>query len=76
MCRLLFFVTRKNVAAHPDFIAQILEPGHTTGNHTYSQNPLILLKLNQRLKEEIIKTQVVMDSVEPSVVLAGADLKD
>lgn len=55
-----FFVTGKNAADHPDLIARILDQGHTIGNHTYSHDPLIMLKSGQRLKEEIIKTQAVL----------------
>lgn len=55
-----FFVTGKNAAGHPDLIARILDQGHTIGNHTYSHDPLIMLKSGQRLKEEIIKTQAVL----------------
>ncbi|WP_051958085.1 polysaccharide deacetylase family protein [Desulfobacter vibrioformis] len=55
-----FFVTGKNAAAHPDLIARILDQGHTIGNHTYSHDPLIMLKSGQRLKGEIIKTQAVL----------------
>ncbi len=55
-----FFVTGKNARSHPDLIARILDQGHTIGNHTYSHDPLIMLKSGQRLKEEIIKTQAVL----------------
>ena len=55
-----FFVTGKNAADHPHLIAQILDQGHTIGNHTYSHDALIMLKSAQRLKEEIIKTQAVL----------------
>lgn len=55
-----FFVTGKNARSHPDLIARILEQGHTIGNHTYSHDPLMMLKSGQRLKEEIIKTQRVL----------------
>jgi len=55
-----FFVTGKNARSHPDLIAGILEQGHTIGNHTYSHDPLIMLKSSQRLKEEISKTQRVL----------------
>ena len=55
-----FFVTGKNAHRNPDLIARILDQGHTIGNHTYSHDPLIMLKSGQRLKEEIIKTQTVL----------------
>ena len=55
-----FFVTGKNARHNPDLIARILEQGHTIGNHTYSHDPLIMLKSGQRLKEEISKTQRVL----------------
>lgn len=55
-----FFVTGKNARRHPDLIARILEQGHAIGNHTYSHDPLIMLKSSRQLKEEIIKTQDIL----------------
>ncbi|WP_020586027.1 polysaccharide deacetylase family protein [Desulfobacter curvatus] len=55
-----FFVTGENARRHPDLIARILGQGHTIGNHTYSHDPLIMLKSSRQLKEEIIKTQDIL----------------
>lgn len=55
-----FFVTGKNAAGHPDLIARILDQGHTIGNHTYSHDPLIMLKSGRCLKEEIVNAQAVL----------------
>ncbi|WP_320044460.1 polysaccharide deacetylase family protein [uncultured Desulfobacter sp.] len=55
-----FFVTGENARSHPDLIARILAQGHTIGNHTYSHDPLIMLKSRRHLKDEIIKTQEVL----------------
>jgi peptidoglycan/xylan/chitin deacetylase (PgdA/CDA1 family) len=55
-----FFVTGKNARNHPDLIARILAQGHTIGNHTYSHDPLIMLKSSRQLKAEIVQTQDVL----------------
>nr|WP_319395728.1 polysaccharide deacetylase family protein [uncultured Desulfobacter sp.] len=55
-----FFVTGKNARRHPDLIARILAQGHTIGNHTYSHDPLIMLKSSRQLKAEIVQTQDVL----------------
>nr|WP_321403195.1 polysaccharide deacetylase family protein [uncultured Desulfobacter sp.] len=55
-----FFVTGKNARSHPDLIARILAQGHTIGNHTYSHDPLIMLKSSRQLKAEIVQTQHVL----------------
>ena len=57
-----FFVTGKNVRSHPDLIARILAQGHTIGNHTYSHDPLIMLKSSRQLKGEIVNTQKILGS--------------
>lgn len=57
-----FFVTGKNARSHPDLIARILAQGHTIGNHTYSHDPLIMLKSSRQLKAQIAKTQSVLGS--------------
>jgi peptidoglycan/xylan/chitin deacetylase (PgdA/CDA1 family) len=55
-----FFVTGKNARSHPDLIARILAQGHTIGNHTYSHDPLIMLKSSRQLKAQIAKTQSIL----------------
>lgn len=55
-----FFVTGKNARRHPDLIARILDQGHTIGNHSYSHDPLMMLKSGEQLKAEIIKTQAIL----------------
>ncbi len=55
-----FFVTGKNARRHPDLIARILAQGHTIGNHTYSHDPLIMLKSSRQLKGEIVQTQNIL----------------
>jgi len=52
-----FFVTGKRAVSHPELVARILEQGHTIGNHTYSHDPLIMLKSSHCLEHEIAQTQ-------------------
>jgi peptidoglycan/xylan/chitin deacetylase (PgdA/CDA1 family) len=55
-----FFVLGRNAAAHPGLIARILASGHTLGNHTFTHDPLIMLRSARRLEEEILGTQAVL----------------
>ena len=55
-----FFVTGKNACSHPDLIDRILAQGHTIGNHTYSHDPLIMLRSSRQLKAEIVQTQNIL----------------
>lgn len=52
-----FFVIGGKAAAHPGLIRDILSRGHTVGNHTYTHDPLILLRSSKRLLGEIRATQ-------------------
>ena len=60
----VFFVIGEKAAAHPELIGDILSQGHAVGNHTYSHDPLILLRSSKRLFEEIKATQDVLRHFE------------
>jgi peptidoglycan/xylan/chitin deacetylase (PgdA/CDA1 family) len=55
-----FFVTGKNASRHPDLIQDILQQGHTIGNHSYHHDPLIMLKSSKKLFQEIQRTQDIL----------------
>jgi len=55
-----FFVTGRNAEAHPDLIRLILSRGHAVGNHSYSHSPLLMLKSDATLREEIRSAQTVL----------------
>ncbi len=55
-----FFVAGEKAAAYPGLIRDMIRQGHSVGNHTYSHDPLILLKGSRRLSDEIEATQKVL----------------
>jgi peptidoglycan/xylan/chitin deacetylase (PgdA/CDA1 family) len=55
--RATFFVTGRNVDAHPDLVVKILANGHSLGNHTYSHDNLVMLKDTRTVIKEIEDTQ-------------------
>ena len=48
-----FFVVGKQVEAHPDLVQRILSDGHTIGNHSWSHDPLLMLRSRARLLHEV-----------------------
>lgn len=55
-----FFVVGKKVEDHPDLVREILLRGHAIGNHSYRHDPLLMLRSNARLTEEIARTQQLL----------------
>jgi peptidoglycan/xylan/chitin deacetylase (PgdA/CDA1 family) len=52
-----FFVAGAKAEAHPDVIREILQQGHTLGNHSYRHDPLLMLRSRERLVDEICRAQ-------------------
>lgn len=48
-----FFTIGKNVEAHPELVERILAAGHEIGSHSYSHDPLLMLRTAARLEEEV-----------------------
>ncbi|MGO9137113.1 MAG: polysaccharide deacetylase family protein [Syntrophales bacterium] len=55
-----FFVTGEKAAKYGDLISEILAHGHDIGNHSYSHDPLLMLRCSERLYREIESTQVLL----------------
>jgi peptidoglycan-N-acetylglucosamine deacetylase len=55
-----FFVTGKKAFEHPELVKEIVDQGHSIGNHTYTHDNLMLLKGSHHLLNEIEKTQNVL----------------
>lgn len=55
-----FYVTGRRAEQFPDLIREIVARGHTVGNHTYSHDNFIMCKTEETLREEIKKTQDVL----------------
>ena len=55
-----FFVTGERAAEYGDLISDILEHGHEIGNHSYSHDPLLMLRRSETLYREIESTQTLL----------------
>jgi peptidoglycan-N-acetylglucosamine deacetylase len=55
-----FFVSGLNALNHPEIIREILDRGHTIGNHSFHHNPLVMLRSYNYLYQEIFRTQEVL----------------
>jgi peptidoglycan/xylan/chitin deacetylase (PgdA/CDA1 family) len=55
-----FFVTGEKAAKYGDLISEILAHGHDIGNHSYSHDPLLMLRCPEKLYREIESTQVLL----------------
>lgn len=52
-----FFVSGVNTLKHPDIIKEIINRGHTIGNHSFHHNPFLMLGRYKYLHEEIFRMQ-------------------
>lgn len=52
-----FFVTGEKALSNPELVRNILSRGHSICNHSYSHDPLLMLRKTQRLSREIENTQ-------------------
>lgn len=55
-----FYVTGKRAEQYPELIRQMVDRGHTVGNHSYRHDNLIMFKRSAALKDEIVKAQHVL----------------
>jgi len=55
-----FFVIGKKADEYPELIKNIIQQGHTIGNHSYHHDTLVMLKSYKKLKREIEDTQNVL----------------
>ena len=55
-----FFVNGTKAEQFPDLVREILNQGHTIGNHTHTHDNLVMLKSSQALKREIETAQQVL----------------
>jgi peptidoglycan/xylan/chitin deacetylase (PgdA/CDA1 family) len=52
-----FFVAGARAERYPELIRVILSRGHTLGNHSYHHDPLLMLRSQAKLQEEVARTQ-------------------
>jgi peptidoglycan/xylan/chitin deacetylase (PgdA/CDA1 family) len=58
-----FFVIGRRAAAYPDLIRAILDAGHSIGNHSFNHDPFVGFKGQERIAEEVLMTQRVLDDL-------------
>jgi peptidoglycan-N-acetylglucosamine deacetylase len=58
-----FFCIGKNIEKHPEILEQVIEEGHTVGNHSYSHSPFFDFYRKNRLVEEIEKTNSLIEII-------------
>jgi len=54
-----FFLTGEKAEKNPELVRSILGRGHLIGNHSYSHDPLLMLRKPERLRKEIAGAQNV-----------------
>lgn len=52
-----FFLIGKKAARHPELVRQILEQGHTIGNHSWEHDNFLMLRSSKRIAADIHRTQ-------------------
>lgn len=55
-----FFVVGTRAAKYPELIRDILDQGHTIGNHSWDHDYFLMLRSIERLQENIHKTQEIL----------------
>lgn len=64
-----FFLIGKNAEKHPEIVRQIIEEGHTIGNHSYSHSKNFGFFSSEKIIAELNKTNSVLKEI------TGKDLK-
>lgn len=55
-----FFAVGRQAAAYPELIAEILDHGHTIGNHSWRHDNFLMLRSRERLERDIHGTQEIL----------------
>ncbi|PKN38829.1 MAG: polysaccharide deacetylase family protein [Deltaproteobacteria bacterium HGW-Deltaproteobacteria-2] len=55
-----FFVSGVNALKHPELITEIINRGHTIGNHSFHHNPFLMLGRYNYLYQEVSRAQEVL----------------
>ena len=58
-----FFCIGKNIEQHPEILKKIIEHGHIVANHTYSHSPVFDFYRKNRVIEEIVKTDALIEKI-------------
>lgn len=63
-----FFVSGVNALKHPEIINEIIDRGHTIGNHSFHHNPFLMLGSYNYLYQEVSRTQEVLKNMGVKVL--------
>jgi len=63
-----FFCIGKNIEKYPEILKRIVEEGHIVGNHSYSHSNFFDFYRKNRVIEEILKTDVLIESISEKKV--------
>jgi peptidoglycan-N-acetylglucosamine deacetylase len=55
-----FFVTGVNAGQYPEIIKEIIDRGHTVGNHSFHHYPFLMLKSSRVIYQEILTAQEIL----------------
>jgi peptidoglycan/xylan/chitin deacetylase (PgdA/CDA1 family) len=55
-----FFVTGANAEQHPEIIKEIIDRGHSVGNHSFHHDSFLMLKSSRVIYQEILTTQELL----------------
>ncbi len=55
-----FFVIGEKAAQYPELIADIINQGHSIGNHSWQHDNLLMLRSRKKLQQDIHRTQVIL----------------
>lgn len=64
-----FFLIGKKAAEFPELVAEILDRGHSIGNHSWNHDYFLMLRSRKSLRQDIQKTQEIIkkSGVQPLV---------
>jgi len=59
-----FFVTGVNAGQYPEIVKEIIDRGHTVGNHSFHHDPFLMLKSSKVIYQEILTTQELLKKLK------------
>ncbi len=63
-----FFVSGVNALKYPEIIKEIINRGHTIGNHSFHHNPFLMLGSYNYLYQEVLRAQEVLKKMGVNVL--------
>jgi len=63
-----FFVSGVNALKHPEIITEIIDRGHTIGNHSFHHNPFLMLGSYNYLYQEVSRVHEVIKDMGVNVL--------